>query len=1067
MSIIQGQTRGKTMTTAQRVNELSSITIAILMLTMSAMGFFLIEEQTTEKEQLAVKEMPRFATSPGHSVFGEYVGAHWCGPCMDSAAPSLVNLKSSNGEDFTFVSFFESSSGGWPSDGPIYRTDHVMAASSGYPTFGFADAQSGTCYKVGSAGTDYYDADYSAGGCMGSDASEYAMELSTALNSAGDEVTITVEVTYLGSSALVVVYLYGAVTEQIGGDAYDNGNRPHNNWREWLLNSDNNGFEQLTLTPNNVAERTWTVPLNTVRAAGGNTQFENFWPVLALMDGPHASYNTFLSAVDLDMIPLVDIGVSDFQVENQNGNLGFVPGDILDVSVEITNNGVDPYNDGGEIAIYELQGLDEIYIGGASIANLATAGTQTLTVDFDTSQITPYASGATTFRAMLLGLTADRVSPNDYADDSALHDMPPIANRPSVVGAASVERGTSIQFESTALANDLVDDMSSMSPALQYALHATEAWDTAWISSVDLVGSGGNARYIHTLSPPMSATSGTYDVRIQWTDAGSQTSDWLLTEDAFELRNALPTVLTSSDNGYAGIPTVKVETDEIVSIIGLLNDAETPLSMLTMDSNAPEFIEFDAYNLELTVNFANIVYDSHGTPLAQGIFVTISDGEDSNSGTILFNVIENGQPRWSGVPTQSFDEGGSASLILTPFLSDTNDNGDSMPASGLALTVVEISDTSLVDASITGHSLNVESLDDDSFGMVEITVRASDGFKESDTIITYHVNNINDAPRIDTTGIDTMLVQLGERITINVLDIVTDIDDPDEEIWITVTTYVPGAVLYNPISGMVTMSWDEAGEEIVTITAEDRHGQASAEMLIVQVVDALLLEWDDGSGNGDIVVNMEPAYFGANPAVTLESIADFELSDIKVIWTVCNTITGICSDFGNSYNFGPFIILANGGDGLAMGDYITLEVTAVDSNGFDRSTEEQYKVYATEPPIDTEVEAPSDDPTDEKNGALTPMTMGMMTIGVLLSLALVMVLAITIRRQKEGSVEYDYADQDYHGYAVTVEDSPLTEAPPPPPGMAPPLPPEGLPAGWTMEQWIHYGAEYLQRREEA
>ena len=27
----------------------------------------------------------------------------------------------------------------------------------------------------------------------------------------------------------------------------------------------------------------------------------------------------------------------------------------------------------------------------------------------------------------------------------------------------------------------------------------------------------------------------------------------------------------------------------------------------------------------------------------------------------------------------------------------------------------------------------------------------------------------------------------------------------------------------------------------------------------------------------------------------------------------------------------------------------------------------------------------------------------------------------------------------------------------------PPLPPEGLPAGWTMEQWIHYGQEHLDR----
>ena len=27
----------------------------------------------------------------------------------------------------------------------------------------------------------------------------------------------------------------------------------------------------------------------------------------------------------------------------------------------------------------------------------------------------------------------------------------------------------------------------------------------------------------------------------------------------------------------------------------------------------------------------------------------------------------------------------------------------------------------------------------------------------------------------------------------------------------------------------------------------------------------------------------------------------------------------------------------------------------------------------------------------------------------------------------------------------------------------PPLPPGGLPAGWTMEQWNHYGEQYLQR----
>ena len=92
------------------------------------------------------------ATSPGHSVFGEYVGAHWCGPCMSSASPSLNNLKTSNPEDFTYVSFYESSSGGWPNDSPINRRSHVMAGSSGYPTFSFADEQTSPCLKVGAGG---------------------------------------------------------------------------------------------------------------------------------------------------------------------------------------------------------------------------------------------------------------------------------------------------------------------------------------------------------------------------------------------------------------------------------------------------------------------------------------------------------------------------------------------------------------------------------------------------------------------------------------------------------------------------------------------------------------------------------------------------------------------------------------------------------------------------------------------------------------------------------------------------------------------------------------------------
>jgi len=1052
------------MTTAQQLNKLPSLMMAFLMLTMSAVGYFAIEEQTAEKEELAAEDMPRFATSPGHSVFGEYVGAHWCGPCMGSASPSLVNLKNSNSEDFTYVSFFEGASTGWPSDGPVNRQNHVMASSSGYPTFAFADETSGSCYKVGAAGTNYYDADFTTGGCMHADSSDFSLEMGISLDSTGNTVTTSLDMTYLGAGD-ITVFVYGAITEKVGAEPYDDGSSPHHVWREWLL-SDTNDFTEVTLTANQAETLSWDNPLNTVRAGGGYTQWENFWPVFALMDGDYSTYNEVYAAIDFDMGPLIDVGITDFDARNSNGNTGFVAGDILDLDVNIVNNGAEAYNDGGSIDIYHLTGGEEIHLGGISINQLGVGGTQSYSATFDTSDLTLLPSGTSSFRARLSGLTGDRIVTNDYADDLALHDMPPVPNRPAVVGAASVERGTPIQFESTALPNDLVDEISTMTAVMEYSPSGAGTWDTSWISAIDMVGSGGNARYVHTISAPMNAQSGTYDIRMQWTDAGGQSSDWEVTTDAFELRNAMPKILGAGDDGYAGIPTVKVETFETVSIVGLVSDAETTLSDLTIESDAHEFISFDPLNLEITVSFDEIVYDSRGTPISQGIFITLSDGEDFSSGTLMFNVIENGQPRWSGVPTQSFDEGSSASLSLTEFLTDTDDNGNPTSTGLLTLSVVSVSDESLMTASINGQTLNVESVDDDSFGMAEIVVRASDGVKESDTVITFHINNINDAPAIELGEYVSMIVQTGERLNIDILAMVSDVDDPSEEIWVTVTTFVPGAVQYNPISGIATMSWSESGQEMVTITAEDRHGASSAAIMTIEVVNDLPLLWVDSSGYGDLAVSMDNTDYSSNPSVSIANVGTLELSEIQVRWSVCNSITGICNDFGVSHNLGPFIVLANSGEGLKVGDYVTLTVDAVDSTGFDRSTTDSFKAYATEA-VEEIPEEPEDEPENVDKGTLSVMTVGAMSIGLLLAVALVLGLAIVLQRQRRdgvGAEVYDYHEE--YDYSGEPQVSPLV-APPVPPGMAPPLPPEGLPAGWTMEQWNHYGEEYLRRREQS
>ncbi len=1048
------------MTTVRMLSIVQPVTLALLVVVMSFTGFMAMDEKVEEREQLKQEEVPLYATSPGHPVFGEYVGAHWCPPCMDSASPSLANLKASNPEDFTFVSIFESSSGGWPSDSPINRHDHVMAASSGYPTFSFADEQSGTCYKVGAGGSNYYDADFTTGGCMSSDVADYAIELSIALDTATNEVTITVESTYLGPSSSVTVYLYAAVTEKVGGDAYDNGVRPHHNWREWLLNGNGDGFEQLSLTPNDAVESTWTVPLNTVRSAGGNSQFENFWPVVALMDGPHTSYNDFLTAADLDMAPLIDIGVSDFDADNHNGNLGFVPGDTLDLSVEVTNYGVDPYSDSGEISIYELVGLDEVYVGGSAITNLASGATQTLTIQFDTSDIEPYASGSTTFRAQLSGLTGDRVASNNYADGNALHDMAPVSNQPTSIASTSIERGESIQFESTALSNDMVDDMSTMTPTLHYAESGTDMWDNSWIASSDLVGSGGNARYVFTIDAPLNAEVGDYDLRVRWVDAGGQYGDWLISEEAFELRNALPAVLSSDYPQYAGMPTVKVETQERVSIMGLVYDAETPLSMLQIDSNSPEFIEWDSSSLEIVVEFSEVIRDSQGNPIPQGIFVTINDGDDSNSGMMMFNVVENGAPRWAPVPSQSFNEGGSASFGLSEYLSDTDDNGYPVPVSGLTLELLEISNGALVDASVSGHTLSVSSIDDDSIGVVALTLRASDGVKFSDTVITFHILNVNDAPRMEMAGIDEFTVEIGDRITLELLDLMTDIDDPDEEIWASAMTFVAGAAQFNPITGILTMAWEEAGTEIVTITLEDRHGDASAYTITVTVVDNMPLYWDT-----DLVATFSTIEYGSDPSVTIENTGQHVLSDIRITWTVCNSITGICHSSGVSHNLGPFIVYPVSGEGLGVGDYITLTAEGEDEDGFDRVTEEQFRVYATE--AEEVIEEPDEEEANTNTGGMSSMmSAGLIALGLMLSIALVLALAIVLRRQGlDAESAIDFASEiEAYEEADSYSNDLTGEAPPPPP-MTPPLPPEGLPPGWTMEQWHYYGAEYLRRRE--
>ena len=992
---------------------------------------------------------------------------------MSSASPSLDNLKTSNPEEFTFVSFFESSSGGWPSDGPVNRQTHIMQSSSGYPTFSFADSQSGSCYKVGASGTSYYDSDFSSGGCMSPSSNDFQLEMSMSLNSSTEEVTITLDSIYTGSLSTYDVYVYGAVTEKLGADSYDNGVKPHHNWRGWLLNSADTGFQQLSLSHGVWESHSWTAPLSIVRASGGYTQWENFWPVFALMDGPHSSYNEFLVAIDPDMGPMIDVGILEFEVQNTNGGTGFTPGDMLQISTRVSNNGVEEYSEGGDLGVYLISGSDEIYLGGQPIDTIGVAGSFLHQIDFDTSDIDPIPSGVSTFRAKLVDMGSDRNSTNNVVDNVEFHDMPPIPSPPAATGSTTFERGDSVQFETTALPNDLVDDINTMSPAMEYSKSGSGVWDSIWVSDPEIVGSGANAAYVHTIQTPPNAETGKYDTRVMWEDARGQQSDWLVTSQAFELNNALPRVLGNNDPGFIGTPTVKVGETESISLVGLVRDAETPLSMLSIDSNDPEFVGWNGPSSEITVLFDSIESDSNGNPVPQGLFLSISDGEDANNGMLMFNVIENGAPRWDPIPTQTVFEGGSASTELTGYLSDFDVNGDPVPPSEISISLVSNSNEDLIQVSLDGQTVTASTIDEDSHGVAEVIIMADDGSKTSQTSVVFYVINVNDAPEMDVSILDGLALKSGELASIGIMPLISDIDDPEDEIWVDVDTPIPGAVQFDYVRGILNMQWDRSGTHSVKMTLIDSHGDWSSTTFTVTVLDSKPLTWHTDFQEGDLEVELEGFEIGIDPTVTLVNNGEVVIEDPKVRWTICNGIVGICHSAGSFDGLGPFQAVSSDGGGLSIGDYLTLSVKAVDSDGWDRETVEPLDILVpTTSEEDDVIGAPNQEEEKESNQQSGD---GSSDISVMDAMLIILVLLIFVGGGTVAGLYFSGAIGNRREQAPKAPYSPDTPQEQPPgeepvidfeqhEEIYPPLPESGLPEGWTMDQWKYYGEQWLERQ---
>ena len=679
-------------------------------------------------------------------------------------------------------------------------------------------------------------------------------------------------------------------------------------------------------------------------------------------------------AIDSTMGPKMDLSIPSFTVTSPTTD-SYVRGDVITLDATIANSGDLDYTSGGSVKFYYVLNGQKNYIGqNTAINTITTTGsssTMTAQQSFDTSNL-PSNSWKTVF-GVELDTTGESVTSNNIRTTDLEHDRPPTSKSPQVLGTTDISRGNYFSVLAKGEANDNVDSIDTMTFDVEISPAGQNLWSDSIVTggqNILYLGSANEGRE-YSLLPTMNMPAGKYDLRSRTVDARGQLSSWSTTTDAFDLMNAPPGITPNQ------VSPVPCDVTTKVDMSGIIVDPETPLNSLVITSSDSSFVAWHPSTTEVEVHFA--WSPTQGCPLGQqGIEITMDDGADYSTqgqlpyGTLLFNVLENGQPRWQALPTQVVDEASMGVFSLLPYLSDTDDVGNSVAASMLQLEIVGLSNNIVFDVSLDGTNVVFETVDDDVNGEVLVTLRASDGEQFADQDLLIKVNPINDAPRLDLTGLEEISMKIETQRTINLMAILTDVDNPKNDAFITVSSDEQGGAKYNPIDGTMTLNFKRSGLHVVTINTIDQY-DTNTYTMNVDVFDSFpLFVAKENDGSGHFYVNMEDTYIDQYPTANMfmtDSAPVFQ--SITTTWNICNDETGTCDGLfeeelditrslvGWSTTLDIPSIFMEGElarpSGSVYKDYYQITVRAIDTNGDDYKTLEGVKWYVLE-----EMPAPED-----------------------------------------------------------------------------------------------------------